>query len=166
MEEIGYNNTTPERSGVPTEPEEPKESAQGATARPVAEIGIGPEGARIIQTVINRQPPGEHQQRILDAYLRHGAPFAVFLLLQDVDPQSPAIADRFEEDYVSSWQRMDELVQDTLEGLGWAQALGEFHLTQGIDPEYLTWDYEQLEVRIRDAYDVVELDGWLHVFYK
>ena len=128
-------------------------------------IEIGADSARVVQQVLSELSDPAARQRILAGYLESGPAFAAYLLLKDTAPDHPDLASQFAESYVSSWELVDQLIDDTLEGLGWTQALREFCSTQGIDPDYLAWDRDLLEGHIRETYDIIELDGWQHVFH-
>ena len=101
-------------------------------------VEIGAESIRVIQEVVGRTADPELRQCLLAGYLEHGAAFAAYLRLDDTAPTAATVVTRFAEAYVSSWKLFDQLIDDTLEGLGWSQALQDFCAAQGIDPDYLT----------------------------
>lgn len=142
--------------------QEPQPSQAEAVA---ASIEIGAESARVIQHVLSQASNIESRKRVLASYLEAGPAFAAYLLLEESAADGPDLAAQFAEAYVSSWETLDQLADTTLEGLGWSQALSEFCVTQGIDQRYLDWNRQELLTRIKETYDVIELDGFYHAFY-
>ena len=104
--------------------------------------------------------------RLREAYQAYGAPFVAFLLLDDTTPEDPAIADKFTANYVSSWDNFNDLLNNELDALGWAEALAELYASQGIPSELLVWDRQLFASYVREVYSIVLLEGQYHVFYR
>ena len=75
--------------------------------------------------------------QISAAYHTHGTPFAAYLLLDDTNLDDPAIAETFTDVYATSWDTIDQLLDNELDALGWSEALAQFCATQGIP--YCHW---------------------------
>ncbi|MFT3945152.1 MAG: hypothetical protein QM705_15200 [Ancrocorticia sp.] len=112
-------------------------------------------------------PLSEHaRHRITEAYAVHGTPFAAYLLLEDTNPEDPAIAETFTDVYATTWDTIDQLLDNELDALGWNDALNEFRAGQGIQPELLTWNRPLFTAYINEVYSIIELYGQHHVFYR
>ena len=104
--------------------------------------------------------------RLRETYHTYGAPFVAFLLLDDTKPEDPAIADKFTANYISTWDNFNDLLDNELDALGWADALAELYASQGIPSELLIWDRQLFASYVREIYSIVLLDGRYHVFYR
>ena len=104
--------------------------------------------------------------RLREAYHTYGAPFVAFLLLDDITPEDPAIADKFTANYISTWDNINDLLDNELDALGWADALAELYASQGIPSELLVWDRQLFASYVREVYSIVLLEGQYHVFYR
>ena len=104
--------------------------------------------------------------RLYEAYHTYGAPFVAFLLLDDITPEDPAIADKFTANYISTWDNFNQLLDNELDALGWADALAELYASQGIPSELLVWDRQLFASYVREVYSIVHLEGCYHVFYR
>ena len=104
--------------------------------------------------------------RLHEAYHTYGDPFIAFLLLDDITPEDPAIADKFTANYVSTWDNINDLLDNELDALGWADALAELYASQGIPSELLVWDRQLFASYVREVYSIVLLEGCYHVFYR
>ncbi len=104
--------------------------------------------------------------RLREAYHTYGASFVAFLLLDDITPEDPAIADKFTANYISTWDNFNQLLDNELDVLGWADALAELYASQGIPSELLVWDRQLFASYVREVYSIVHLDGHYHAFYR
>ena len=104
--------------------------------------------------------------RLCSAYQAYGTPFVAFLLLDDTRPDDPAIADKFTANYISTWDNINDLLDNELDALGWADALAELYASQGIPSELLVWDRQLFASYVREVYSIVHLDGHYYVFYR
>ena len=104
--------------------------------------------------------------RLHEAYHTYGVPFVAFLLLDDTAPEDPAIADKFTANYISPWDNFNQLLDNELDVLGWADALAELYASQGIPSELLIWDRQLFASYVREVYSIVHLDGHYHAFYR
>ena len=104
--------------------------------------------------------------RLREAYQTYGVPFVAFLLLDDTNTEDPAITDKFTANYISTWDNLNDLLDNELDALGWADALAELYASQGIPSELLVWDRQLFASYVREVYSIVHLDGRYHVFYR
>ncbi|WP_447589554.1 hypothetical protein [Microbacterium lacticum] len=126
----------------------------------------GPQAEHVIQHTLMRLTALEDEQRVVEGYLSHGTSFAAFLRLHDIAAQDPTLVERFRDVYADSWETMQQLTTDELDALGWNQAITEFRTQNGIDIEFLDWNWAAFEAHLHEVYSIVELDGWFHVFYR
>lgn len=126
----------------------------------------GDESKLVVLEATRRSTGEQEKQRIYEGLARHGAPFAAFLLLDDISTSDPAILTRFPEVYSGSWQHIDELIDDELDALEWQHELQKLRSAQGIDAAFLDWNREAFERHLQEVYSIIELDGWHHVFYR
>lgn len=126
----------------------------------------GPESEHVIRWTQARLASLDDELRVTEGYLLGGSAFAAFLRLQDIAAEDPMLIHRFQDVYASSRQTMDQLIDDELDALGWTDALAQFRRESGIDQLNLDWNRPALETQLHDVYSIVELDGWLHVFYR
>ena len=108
----------------------------------------------------------ETATRLRAANHTHGTPFAAYLLLDDTNLENLAIAETFTDVYTTSWDTIDQLLDNELAALGWSEALAQFCATQGIQPELLTWNRPLFTAYVNEVYSIIELDGQHHVFYR
>ena len=105
-------------------------------------------------------------KRLRDAYHTHGTPFAAYLLLDDTNLEDPTINETFTDVYTTTWDTIDQLIDNELDALGWSDALTELCTTHGIEPEFLTWNRPLLTSYLTEVYSIIELDGKYHVFHR
>jgi len=126
----------------------------------------GPQAEHIVRTVLERLSRVEDEFRIVEAFVTHGAGFAAFLRLKDTAPDDPTLMWRYEECYADAWESLDDLVTDTIEALGWREALADFRKAEGIPDTHLVWNHAALYGHLHEMYDFVELDGLIHAFHR
>lgn len=126
----------------------------------------GDESKQAILDAVAQATDRDETNRIYEGLARHGSPFAAFLLLHDVTPTNPALLAQFTDVYSGSWEHINQLVDDEIDALGWQPELHRFQQQQGIDPHFLTWNYDALGQHLHEIYSIVELDGWHHVFHR
>lgn len=126
----------------------------------------GPQAEHTIFGVLERLPHAEDELRIIGAFLEHGAGFAAYLRLKDTRIDDSDIATKYWACYADAWDTLDDLATDTIEALGWREALAEFMSTAGIPDDYLTWNLSHVHGHLHDMYDFVELDGITHAFHR
>lgn len=127
---------------------------------------FGPEAAASVERSLSSLCDPDDGLRILQGVKENGAAFAAFLLLADTNLADSEIIDRFHESYADAWEYFAQFRHDVLECLGWLQALEKVMSEQGIPDDHLTWNQAAIDKQILDTYDVVQLDGWWHVFNK
>ncbi|WP_309130362.1 hypothetical protein [Brevibacterium sp.] len=147
-------------------PRDPDDEPADLEADRHAELSSGHEADILIERTVDQAPLRRVARRVRDGYEKFGVPFAAFLWLEDTSFTDSRLLDQFEVVYASSVRSLDEAINSELEGLGWDEALREFRTRHGVEPEYLDWNYAELGALIHQLYDVVELDGWLHLFYR
>jgi len=104
---------------------------------------------------------------IRQLYEEHGAAFAAYLSLEDVNTASEFLSDDFDNTYIGSYLDEDTFIENQLTSLGWAQAIDRVIRTECIPEGVVTWDHDVLlEQMRRYMYDFIDLDGYLHVFSK
>ncbi len=126
----------------------------------------GPQAERVVANILAELNDVDTEQRIIEGFLTHGAGFAAFLRLQDTAPHEPILIHRYEQCYAGAWKRLDDLANDTLEALGWAEELSALKTREGIPDDYLTWNHAAIYGRLHDMYSFVELDGLTHAFHR
>lgn len=130
------------------------------------ELTAGREANLVIERALDDTSRRRVLRRLEEGYARFGVPFAAFLRLDDIAITDDRLIERFEDVYARSFATTKEAIDNELEGLGWEEALTEFCIRYGVDPAFLDWNYAELETLINQLYSVVELDGWIHLFYR
>lgn len=126
----------------------------------------GPEAEHVIRHTLARLTSLDAELRVAEGYLTFGAPFAAFLRLDDIAAEDPALLSRYLDVYADSWEHIDQLIDEELDGLGWREELQEFRKQSGIDAEFLDWNRPAFEAHLHKIYSIVQLDRWWHVFYR
>lgn len=126
----------------------------------------GPQAEQTIRRALEAARSIEGEACIVEGYLNHGTAFAAYLRLDDTATSDPGLIDRFRDVHSGSWEKLDQLIDDELDGLGWRQELNTLRREHGIDPEFLDWNRPAFEAHLHELYSVVELDSWQHVFYR
>lgn len=96
---------------------------------------------------------------------KHGAAFQAFLELPDVDVTLNDLTDTFEDVYKGEFQTMSAVVTRLSEWEDWTVAVGDLAEHLGI-PGQIRLDYQAIERRVREVYDIVEYKGMLYAFEK
>lgn len=89
-----------------------------------------------------------------------------FLSLPDVNVLSGDIMGSFEEAFVGSWNYLEDAVRELAELGSLEDDLRLFTDERGLPEEAITIDYEVIENKVREAYDIVEMRRQIHVFNK
>jgi hypothetical protein len=89
-----------------------------------------------------------------------------FLSLPDVNVLSGDIMGSFGEAFVGSWNYLEDAVRELAELGALEDDLRLFTDEHGLPEEAVTIDYEVIEDRVREAYDIVEKRRQIHVFNK
>jgi hypothetical protein len=97
---------------------------------------------------------------------RWGHAFAAYTRLGTAELHTSDVLTDFEDLYIASFDDVEALIADQLEGLGWTTALKQFMREQGIADDLLNWNREALVERLRLIYDVIESGGRIHAFAK
>lgn len=145
----------------PSDPERPENPERASLY-----VAPGPEADYLIRTALQRLTSVEDELRLVQAFLEHGAGIAAYLLLKDTRAGDPEIAQRFQDGYAGAWVSVDALVFELIEALGWVKELDEFATREGIPEGAIEWNPEAFYDRVRDMYDLVELDHRVHAFHR
>lgn len=96
---------------------------------------------------------------------KHGDSFRAFLRLPDVDSSSPNLTESFEQTFCGTYLDMDDVVLNVTEMADWETELQRWAMERGIvGAVYI--DRAAIEEHTREVYDIVELEGRFHVFYR
>ncbi len=99
--------------------------------------------------------------------LAEGRAFVAFLTLPDVDASSPRLLSTFIDTYYASFASVAEAIEVLCELEGWRSAVEELSdRFPGVPPGAVSLDLRAVERHLRDAWDVVELDGRAFVFSR
>ena len=139
----------------PEIPKSPSEPEGWSTGDYLVDYCLTIAGSRRQATMIRR------------LYDEHHAAFAAYLSLDDVSPIAESLGDDFESVYVGTYLDEGALIDEQLEALGWREAVDIVIRQEGIPEGALTWDHDAIyEYMRRNVYDIVDLDGDLHVFSR
>lgn len=119
-----------------------------------------------IDYCISTAPTRRLARTLRELYGQHGAAFAAYLSLEDVNTASATLINDYENAYVGTYLDEETFVESELAPLGWFDAIDETIQQQGIPEGVVTWNHDVFLDRMRDVYDIVDLDGYLHVFSK
>jgi hypothetical protein len=89
-----------------------------------------------------------------------------FLSLPDVDASSPNLTESFHESFVGTFATVEDAIAAVIELDEREKEIDEFATGQGFVIDQLTPDYEVLLEEARQAYDVIQRRGRVHVFNK
>jgi len=95
----------------------------------------------------------------------YGDAFRAFLQLSDIDPAREDLLDTFHEVYVGSFTTMQAVIEGLTEITDWRAATEELAERFGIR-ELLTLDYEKIEKRVFETWDIKRVNGVLYAFDK
>ena len=139
----------------PEIPKSPSEPERWSTGDDLVDYCLTIAGSRRQSTIIRR------------LYEEHHAAFAAYLSLDDVTPIAESLGDDFESVYVGTYLEERAIVEEQLEALAWREAVDTVVRQEGIPEGVLTWDHDAFyEYMRRNVYDIVDLDGFLHVFSR
>lgn len=120
-----------------------------------------------IEYCVNNAHTRRQARAIRQLYAEHHDAFAAYLSLDDINTNSEALAADFDNAYIGTFADEDTLVENELESQGWLEAVDQVIRQQGIPEGILIWDRDALLEQLhRYVYDIVDLDGYLHVFSK
>ncbi|WP_120003353.1 hypothetical protein [Nesterenkonia muleiensis] len=134
----------------------------------VQELLDGSRTSEIVEHHTQSTYNSQIQNDIAKLHSRYGTPFAAFLNLEDIDLSGGghSLAQQFHSCYLGSFNTYEELAQSHIRALGWQEEIDKLIRTEAIPPGFFTWDYKVVIKLITEAWDIVELDGWLHQFSK
>lgn len=89
-----------------------------------------------------------------------------FLSLPDVDANTPMLMESFHENFVNTFENLEDAVRGLCELDEWENEVNEFAAERGLFIDQYAVDYEALRDRLSEIYDLVEWEGRVHVFAK
>jgi hypothetical protein len=96
---------------------------------------------------------------------KHGDALRAFLRLRDVDASSPNLSESFEQTFCGTYLDMEDVVLNVTEMSDWETELQQWAMERGIAGAVYI-DRAAIEEQTREVYDIVELEGRCHVFYR
>lgn len=123
-------------------------------------------GDTFVADLADQAPDLDVRMTLLNGYLRYGTPFALYLGLDDIDPYSEGLVQRFKADFVGAYPDRHSLMDRTLETLGLREDLDEFMRTHMKLEGLLTFDYDTFWELLQDRYEIIDLGGMLYVFER
>jgi|GEM_PF-1723783 len=96
---------------------------------------------------------------------KHGDSLRAFLRLRDVDASSPNLIESFEQTFCGTYLDMEDVVLYVTEMSDWETELQQWAMERGIAGAVYI-DRAAIEEQTREVYDIVELEGRCHVFYR
>lgn len=96
---------------------------------------------------------------------KHGDSLRAFLRLRDVDASSPNLIESFEQTFCETYLDMDDVIRNVTEMSEWEKELEAWAGERGIAGAVYI-DRAAIEEQTREVYDIVELEGRCHVFYR
>jgi len=96
---------------------------------------------------------------------KHGDSLRAFLRLRDVDASSPNLTESFEQTFCGTYLDMEDVVLNVTEMADWETELQQWAMERGIAGA-VSIDRAAIEEQTREVYDIVELEGRCHVFYR
>lgn len=96
---------------------------------------------------------------------KHGDSLRAFLRLPDVDASSPNLIESFEQTFGGTYLDMEDVVLNVTEMADWETDLQRWAMERGIAGAVYI-DRAAIEEQTREVYDIVELEGRFHVFYR
>ena len=96
---------------------------------------------------------------------KHGDALRAFLRLRDVDATSPNLIESFGQTFCGSYLDMEDVILNVTEMSDWETELRQWAMERGIAGAVYI-DRVAIEEQTREVYDIVELEGRCHVFYR
>lgn len=96
---------------------------------------------------------------------KHGDALRAFLRLRDVDASSPNLIESFEQTFCGTYLDMEDVILNVTEMSDWETELQQWAMERGIAGAVYI-DRAAIEEQTREVYDIVELEGRCHVFYR
>ena len=103
--------------------------------------------------------------RLVALIEKHGDSLRAFLRLRDVDASSLNLIESFEQTFCGSYLDMEDVVLNVTEMSDWETELQQWAMERGIAGAVYI-DRAAIEEQTREVYDIVELEGRCHVFYR
>jgi hypothetical protein len=97
---------------------------------------------------------------------RYGTAFVAYLSHNYLNAEDPDILQRFAVDYVATYPSRTAAIEAFVSEMGWATDREEFGQLHPEAELYLTWDASEIEVRMRELYIVLELNGQTCLFLR
>jgi hypothetical protein len=95
-----------------------------------------------------------------------GSALDAYLTLRGVDGSSSDIEQDFHADYRGTFNSLEEAAQEQLQALGWVEALTAMLDSNGIPPEFITWNLSAIADLMAEVYDIVHRGGCVYLFLK
>lgn len=96
---------------------------------------------------------------------KYGDALRAFLRLRDVDAGSPNLIKSFEQTFCGTYLDMEDVILNVTEMSDWEPELKQWAMERGIAGAVYI-DRAAIEEHTREVYDIVELEGRCHVFYR
>ena len=96
---------------------------------------------------------------------KYGDALRAFLRLRDVDAGSPNLIESFEQTFCGTYLDMEDVILNVTEMSDWETELQQWAMERGIAGAVYI-DHAAIEEHTREVYDIVELEGRYHVFYR
>lgn len=105
-------------------------------------------------------------ETLTDLRLPEDDALQAFLSLPDVSAGSDDIMESFHESFVQSYPFIEDAVRDLAELDSLELAIDEATASHALPDSAVQIDYSLIEEHLREAYDLVEWKGYVHVFNK
>ncbi|HEX4057995.1 MAG TPA: hypothetical protein VHX87_06735 [Galbitalea sp.] len=106
------------------------------------------------------------QARWQEGVDRYGTAFVAYLGFERVNPDDPEVLQHFDIDYVATYSTQNAAIAAFVEDMGWATEREEFGRLHPETELYLAWDVSEIETRMGELYEVVQLNGKTIVFLR
>ncbi|MBD8467092.1 hypothetical protein IFU30_12510 [Plantibacter sp. CFBP 8798] len=97
---------------------------------------------------------------------RVGSALDAYLTLRSVDGSSSDLEQDFHADYRGTFNSFEEAAQEQLKSLGWLEALTAMLESNGIPPEFVSWNLSAISDLMAEVYDIVHRNGRVYLFLK
>lgn len=102
----------------------------------------------------------------LDLDLDRDEALQAFLSLPDVNANTPMLLEAFHEAFAGTYADHEAALRALSPLAEWENDLADWRIDHGITTEALEWNIAPLLSQLREVYDLVELNGWVHAFDK
>ena len=144
----------------------PKDIEIEAEASEIVEVTETTYRGEKIAIIKVNAPSPEVQATFDKGYNDIGMPFIAYMLLSDIDPNSPSLLKDFDSLYAGEYSSQKEIAKSWFERLGFAEAIKTTIEHEGIPEETVTTNPEAMMDKIKDLLDLVEIGGRIYAFYK